>query len=446
MLTSRSRRSDTEYCPRLRYWAHEAFGTGFEPVKLAIPLTTGVAFHIGAAELLRGKSTDNAVGTALDYYREKTAKRGFDLNELEQDSFVFQEQVALTEALIRVAALRVVPVLTQTYHILEVERMDMAYLVNADDEEDSIIWRSIPDALMAERDDDHDLYQLSWKTASTYDPKKEIANRTDMQGISEAWTWEQRPGLQDSATNGWLWKLAGLSDGIRPPRIRGVQMVYLVKGQRREGRTKGQYETYSPLVRPWRNIGINGYAWRYEWTSQEPGDMYPSTHRLGKGWEPFRPWEAMGTKEWIQMLHENRVQPEAGDCLGQQYAIPVPFYRTPAQTHHWREQTACQEIQIRAAMQDIRPAESMIQYLEEQVRAGCLENLEGLAQARNTLMIKLDHEFPQYTHTCPNFFGRRCPCWDICWGPGHIAENPVGSGLYQIKEPYTGPEPEPVEA
>src|SRR6185369_2287435 len=38
LLTSRSRALDYQRCPRARWWLHEASGTGFQPIKVAIPL------------------------------------------------------------------------------------------------------------------------------------------------------------------------------------------------------------------------------------------------------------------------------------------------------------------------------------------------------------------------------------------------------------------------
>jgi len=51
-LASRSRRQTALRCARARYFLDEAFGHGWEPVKLAVPLLTGGSVHKGLATLL----------------------------------------------------------------------------------------------------------------------------------------------------------------------------------------------------------------------------------------------------------------------------------------------------------------------------------------------------------------------------------------------------------
>ena len=54
---------------------------------------------------------------------------------------------------------------------------------------------------------------------------------------------------------------------------------------------------------------------------------------------------------------------------------------------------------------------------------------------------RLDELFPQTTERCGDWFHRRCPAWELCHGAPHVAQDPVGSGLYEIKRQY-----EPEEA
>src|SRR6185369_4864922 len=154
--------------------------------------------------------------------------------------------------LVRLAGLRVVPRLLEIYEVLEVERLDTRILhaeVGGDylsaelqaaldihgEPGFQITWRSIPDALLRSRSDGG-LYLLSWKTCSSL-PFDDDA-RVDMQGVSEAWaiqgrldTWAQDMLDGKSGPPGWFWPEYPRGS---PPKIRGVQMVYLVKGQRRD--------------------------------------------------------------------------------------------------------------------------------------------------------------------------------------------------------------------
>jgi len=469
LLSSRSRVQDGQRCQRARYLLHEAQGTGFSPAKVAVPLATGGAVHVGLENLLLGFGVENAVEASLEEFRGQCTGRQLDIEVLESQSFVFQEQMALTEALVRLVGTRVLPVLLKRYEVLEVERMDKEVLVQDRDSESrtfaeldenkcgpnswSVMWRSIPDALVRDRESG-DLYIISWKTTTGFDLQKDQDARTDMQGLSEAWGVEER-------LMGWnmrmhnpegipSWFVAHVRNG-GSFSIRGVQMIYLVKGQRRKkgipanvqleqvgqlGESTECYQHQSPLIYGYRRLGDGseapGYATDLFWTCQEPHPFRwakrgtcpgGKNHKRGDEWASFAAWATEGgIRAWLELLE--KTEP---DTLDAQWAMPVPHFRTRESVERWLRQTRAAESRHARDLLSVRELESA--WSEEQ-------NAEMKADLFERLQVRLDESFPQTTEMCGNWFHRKCPVWEICHGPGEIARDPVGSGLFQVKEQY----------
>lgn len=397
MLTRRSAIVQYQRCPRSRYWLYEHAGTGLEPVKQAIPLVTGTAVHRGAQLLLTGTPADQAATIAIAEYQESCSDRGLDLAELEDASFTYHEQLALSEALIRLLDVRVIPALLAQYEVLEVERQGTIHNFAP-----GVDLNYRPDALLRSRVDG-DLMILSWKTTSTYSPLVEGRYRVDMQNQSEVWCRDNDSPALDGP-------------------IRGVQMAFLLKG-RRVPRTAAQDAPDGPIIKQSRLDSPLIWGYRdgsfppkfaasrfYHCTEPHPmrrSKWYPSgmcetpgkLHKLGDDWESFPVWEAMGTRGWIEMLTTGQVA-HAETVLDSQWVFPVPIYRNTQTIGNWREQAQFQEGRIAEALR------------------------AGIAPSPDV--------FPQYTHTCEGYFGRRCPCYDLCWGPAEVADAPLMSGLYQI--------------
>lgn len=492
LLTSRSRVQNFQRCPRARYWLDESpqetnseetpgevvTTYGLEPVNLAVPLVTGGSVHIGLASLLRAfigspeqtvsqELIEKAVGEAVGDYQAKCQGRNFALDQLESQSFVYNEQLALVEALVRLAGMRIVPKLLEIYEVLEVEQMDRAELARTSGTlihasgKFELLFRSIPDALLRNRADG-DLYVLSWKTTGEYSSQKDQDARTDAQGLSEPWALEERLGRwserADRAEEEDLltlpqWFKNHMMDG-GSTRIRGVQMVYLVKGPRRkmakdqmiaEGATEDQlrnggamYKTASPLLYGYMSdkSGLAPqFAWSAEWTCARAHPMrksqwYPNgecpgdgrTHRRGDEWKSFPVWAQKppdgrsGVHMWLDSLNSGGVTPEAGDCLDQQWAMPMPHFRTLEAVKSWHRQTKAQEQRVAGAL--------------VQIRANAAKDIE--------FDEILDSVFPQVTEKCANWFNRKCPAWEICHGPSHVAADPLGSGMFRPKSQYKG--------
>jgi hypothetical protein len=461
ILTSRSRYQDWVRCNRARFWLHEWRGTGLEPVRVALPLAAGTSIHAGLAALLKAPSDlDGAVKVAISDYEAKCSGRGLDIDLLESQSFVFAEQKALVEALVRMAGMRVVPRLLEMYEVLEVETMDRRPLWrdewDGSGETMEIIWRSIPDALLRSRDDGQ-LYLLSWKTCSQL-PKDSDA-RVDVQGVSEAW------GIGGRLEARWLELQASMTtqetsltalDRVllqlpTEPQIRGVQMAYLVKGQRREagkdatqhvleGAAGKVYKTASPLIYGYQDKSFPpklAHATMWQCSSPHPmrkSQWYPSgecpgdgrNHKRGDEWQSFPVWETLGVKDWLEMLDRGEVTPEAGDILDAQWALPVPMYRTQDQLERWFRQAQTVEKRIASDLGMLREFEGAL-----------AENPDDL-DLLDTFLERLDRSVfgPMSTDQCEHWFGRRCPMVPVCHGTQDAVVDPVGTGLFQIKTQY----------
>lgn len=495
--SSRSRHTDGIRCPRARWLGHERLegdSEGLESVKVALPLATGGSVHVGlqtiltrtmesptarllvypAKLLLYPQWIEEGVTAALADFDSRCEGRGFQLDELEDRSYVYNEQKALTEALTRLAGMRVIPRLLETYEVLEVERPDQEVLYQDTNDDDEpcqdpweIMWRSIPDALLRARDSG-DLYVLSWKTTAQYDARKDSEDRVAMAQASEPWALQTRltrqwnhlhdpenevfPGgvgkwVDDDGTEDeMLTWLAGLP---APPRIRGTQMVYLVKGVRRQGSqadsTPEQLsagvrmkKTASPLIYGYQDKSFPPkLAWGSEWRCSVPHPMrksswYPTgecpgdgrNHKRGDDWQSFPVWTTLGVKDWMEALNQGKVTPEAGDPLEAAFAIPVPHFLDQGTIAKWKRQVTAKERRYAQVLAQVREYETAL-----------AEN-PGDDKLRETLERVLDELIPQdgaATGECYNSFGRPCQFVEICWGPEHVRRDPVGSGLYQVR-------------
>lgn len=417
-MTSRSRLIEYQRCQRSRYWLHEAFGTGYELVKQAVPLATGKIGHLVFAEMLREKDAQDAIRTGLELYDAECGRRGLQVAELEDQNKVYAEQRALVEGLGWLAALEVIPRLLETYEVLEVEQMDVVKLGAG---EPDIYWRSIADGLLRNREDG-ELYVLSLKTPA--EPSRDGQARVDMQGISETWAIEQRP---------------------QEPKIRGVQMLYLYKGRKIPAKDDPGSEVAlgkswrhnNPLIWGYRDQGFPpSFAAQREWRCTTPHSMrkskwYPTgecpgdgrAHRRGDDWQSFAVWETMDLHDWIVRLQ--RDEPAA---LGACWAMPVPNFRQAYEIERWKRQMVAQERKIAQDLDYVREFEAV-------------EKDNGGQEAFEARMTALDITFPMATEKwCDDTYGRRCPAWDLCHGPESTTRYPLASGLYQVREQYEAPE------
>lgn len=460
IISSRSRILDGLRCPRAGWWLAGYEGVGLEPVRVAVPLATGGAVHAGLASLMEDLrdgqplGIELAVAEAFDVYDESCAGRDFDIEVLAERSYVYTEQRALVEGLVRMAGLDILPVINRDYEVLEVEQEDKVDLTSR------IEWHATPDALVKSRTDGH-LYLISWKTCATWDEGRVDQARTDMQGVSEAWTLEQRltkwHKLISESDQKYIEKTEyiGIPDwfvkhylagGV--PEVRGTQMIYLVKGQRRQasadnvedvtGGTQlvGVYKTASPLVYGYKqpNGGISDqFCASLKYVCDKPHAMrksqwYPTGECPGDGrrhvrtgnWQSFPAWQSLGVRAWVEMIQDGQVE---GARLSDSWVMPpVMFRRREEKAKFFRQLEHMEHARGRAV--------------------SSAEEAKGWAFAYNTQERwdgydeELDIQFPQNGEKCYDWFGRACPCLELCHGASETRRDPIGSGLYQLKTQY----------
>lgn len=458
MFSDRSRLMEYQRCPRSRYLGYQWGGTGIRRIRQSIPLATGQFVHVGLEDLLRQVmamedqphahlrvDVERAVKAAVDGYQKEVQARGLDVELGEDGQAVADEQIALTEGLVRayVKAPTGLQALLSQYRIVEVEREDVWERFTEPD----ITFQSRADALLQERSSG-DLYVLSLKTAATNDWRKDNENRHDVQGLSEVavierrlrtWyeNWQRNGSPKPSSESGvkhqnWSDATCGIFSAIdSPPRIMGVQMVFLVKGQRRQAYDGGPYQTASHLLKGYykEDVTDREYAWKSElpcpgagmhvvaYTKKGPklceGKKF---HKLGVDWHQFDTWRgdgSMGVKEWIDMLASGTVQVEAGDPFGSVVWMPLPYFRQDQDMQDWVEQAQAQEQLVTIAAADV-----------ERTRV----------EAPQVLRRLLNISFPQYRRACD--WPSACQFIPICFGDETGLTNPFGTGMFQARQPH----------
>ena len=387
----RSRILEWTRCPRSRWLGSHFNGHGITSGTLRVPLVTGGSIHLGLEQLSKGATADVAAAAAVDNYRSQAdaALRAAG-TALDHFDYTVEEQASLTEALVRVYALKGYPALTAEWEVLEVEseyEWDLA---------PGLRMMSRLDGLLRRRSDG-ELGVLSFKTdKGSYLEDKLPAGRIDLQGLTEP--------------------LAVLHSkwGIAP---QWVKMEWLIKGAwKEEVKGSGQHFQDSFLVRPWRNAANGAIRWQRFWPCPgEPHEVMGANgkpwkckgnvkqHGLGDGWERVPIWQHMPIKEWIGLLAEEPGALEA--CLFLPPAIP----RSLAEMYSAQRIIASQELDI-----DRR-----------------LANLAAHNGPEGPMLEALDVNFPptgKWNDQCHHSFGGLCQFITLC----HSADQ--GAALIQWKE------------
>lgn len=375
ILIALSRLNSYFKCQRDYFWNYEYKGSGVRGAKSPIPLAVGGAVHSGLQALLSGTSVEAAVQAASSELRDRLQKSPLLLEPNEDVLESYAEQEKLIEALVRVYARRGLPKLTNDYEIIEVEQEYDLKL------SDNVILRSRADGLLRKRSDGR-LYVLSFKTAKRYDRRHSSDGNHDVQGLAEA----------------------AAIEGLRGEEINGVQMEYLIKGDRQESRKgSGRYIQNTPLLHPWKKDGI--YAHSFAWSDCNGGG-----HRLGKGWERINIWDDMSISDWITRCERIMDQPEAGDSLESVCVQPPPYYRRHSELEDWIQQTRVIGEQLFAKRNRLSSTEEMGVGLRE----------------------FLNVNYPQNRRACD--WPSACSMQGICFGP--CGSEPEETGLYQIRRKW----------
>jgi len=461
-FTSRSAIEDYQKCPRLRWWRQFALGRGISPSKKSIPLSTGSCIHAGVEYLFRwakeiklevGSSREtfncsqleyesaieNAVSASRKLYHDLVFDAGFtgvgvsgDINE----KFTYNEQVALTEALIRAWAMKELPSILAEYEIVGTEKEITVNLPGTD-----IVFQARVDAELRHRID-RSYYNYSLKSVKMWNERSDKSYRKDLQGLTEIWAVEnEREGLgrcEDTILNSLDWlkrrgyvqqtNIASIEKFLQSKLplkgkvVDAVKFCFLIKGDRREsgkdysyydnGDGSGRYVTYSPLIRGYKRIGTMSIEYAHSYKFPNPNNK-SGMGTLGKGWEPFNVWEDKGVggvKGWMEKLSEKDgegkyvIQPDCGDIIKNCVITPETYMRSGGEVESAITQIVSQEHQVFLG-------------------AGLIE----------VLPIDLDRYFPQHRHSC--HWPSDCEMLAACWNP-MTGDDPIGSGLYEIRTPH----------
>lgn len=374
-LLSRSALQEYQRCPRRWYWQYGYKGLGVVPRRQQLPLLFGSCAHLGLQKILENGDLDGALSAADHEFTLQARAKGLDLQASEDAVFVYNEQRALLEALLRAWFLVRYPSFRAEYEVLDIEREELWTPT------DGIGFMARADGLLRSRSDES-LYILSFKTAKQWSSKNDQEARNDIQGISELVAIESRLG----------------------ERIQGIQMEYLIKGRRDEfPKGSGIYRTYNPLIHPWYNQGTGKYAWKWDWQDLDGG------HTLGGKFRQVNIWEREGVREWVQLLLTSTVQSEAGDCLPHYIISPIPYYRNRDEITSWQIQAATQAKELKTKLE-----------------------LTEVGREHGVLLSALDVEFPQYRHSCN--YPTACPYKQICFGSS--GPEPEQDPRYEWREPH----------
>jgi hypothetical protein len=448
--TSRSAVEAFQDCPRYRYNQYFLNGKGLVAKSKSVPLVTGSTVHRGVEHMLcrvrinEPVNVDIAVQEAIREYVDECEREGFRFSGKGTDTdkqqwFTFCEQKALAEGLIRAWAIAELPRIQERYKVLFVER-DIEPIEIAP----GVWFQAKVDAEFQDKES-KDYFNYSLKTMKQWDERAENSYKSDLQGVTEIWAVEEDCKRADKLIDKLIMDLGELDHYHRYPqanieqisyylfkkklgkKVSGVRFCILIKGARYKdtyGVDPELYVTHSPLVRGYKFIGPSSITYAHSY-------KYPSVANksgfglLGKGWDSFNVWEQMGVKEWIDMLASGEIQPELGDVIKKNVVTPVEYFRSEGEIETAIEEVRLQEVRVKTA----------IEAINGNFGAWSLPMNFDYNNQEKIIRYMLDGTFPHVKKHCEFHFGGPCEYKDLCWKP-EVAQDPIGSGLYQIRMPH----------
>lgn len=399
IYVDRSRIQSREKCPTDRYlnYCYDlpnqhldkeigiATVPGIQRIARSVPLCTGIAVHHGIAGLaalvqsnpaqpFTPEQVDDSVTAALAEYDKVLANRGFSQGisaTSGEVSWIIAEQRALTEALVRVAALRVLPpFLNSSHKIISVEKERVTWLGEDLATNTTILLLTRADLEMYDQENKY-LYVINFKTAKTWDDRDQDRLTINMQNMCEPKALQAT--LQAHFSGKLQPEFAGL-DFAPTTSVAGVQYIVLLKGESRYDNHRGHDVTYSHLTRAWTSLdhvtGRMQYAWRYHHEGSKRQVMSKAT-----GFHPFESYPG-GTSQWIDDLAGGMIWGEAGtigqwhnatdrglllggetqsDPLSECVVMPAMCYSHPYRLQEWQDQTVRDELRFQQDLQQDRP-------------------------------------------------------------------------------------------
>lgn len=533
IYVDRSRVESHQRCARLRFLEYHQNDIGITSKRKPLPLAVGSSTHVGLATLLEEgqklyASTKEPYGItftsqlrSLEDYAVKSALADFaqfqaqlDIDAAEQyamegpalddpelrakmaalvakgrsdfDIYLYREQAALVEALVRAYARRRLLPLLEQYEVLEVERegqwllsdwQDAGTYVRVDCENKCGMWNgssfdeqhpwpkkcpgcqgpivcdseyaheiwfmSRPDALLLERQS-RELYILSYKTAAKWDRRKAEDAKRDMQGLSEGVEVEKRLGeWWQLAREGNADKLmregcsVKMNEFLRvapaAPRIMGIRYEYLLKGDRwtdKDLTARLGIETRSqrsPLVRAYKNDGMAAGDEQFNVSWDFVKETGETSKLYYKNWRSAAVWESMPIEKWINMLDQT------AEVMGED-GTTSRGWGGPAQATGFLTAHPLDELFIPPIIQfrnedDLRDLVDQLEHQEQRVAEGVASVNAASDEGERRHMLNV--HFPQSRRACE--YPSTCQFVKVCYGGEDIRRDPLGSGLYKIR-------------
>jgi len=427
IVSDRSRILAGNRCLRQRFFEYHCLNTGIRQKKLNLPTSVGTLVHSGRALILEGKDLEEVITQVLSEFDIAFKSKEIDLDLTEDQLFVYEEQRAMVEGMVRIWYYVMFPKLKSEFEVVKVYQTSSydkeGFLIPASVKEaiepeinwilseeelldgevlhPRITFMSRPDAILRNKSTGgivvDSFKTTSYNTIISYNDEGEQVdkNKYDDQGISELIAVE---------------RLLGES-------VESVRMEFFVKGARKkstytlsDGSKEQRKLQQSFIVHPWKkDNGIGGveYACKWEWK-----DEYGNSKRLGKGWNRVDIWKEMTVKEWVELL----IQDNYGD-LENLFLTPYPYVRSTEDVENWIEQNSYKELTIARHLEELKSVEPTL--------CGPRESESGKVYNR-----WLNHFFPQDRSNCFQY-GGFCSFVDICW-----SGEKTTSSLYEKREPH----------
>jgi hypothetical protein len=534
IFVDRSRYETGLRCQRMRYLEYHWGGTGLAPMKKSLPLCVGGSVHVGLAAMLQDAQTalndklsnsmvtqtklsgmtqseadlwrmieERAVAAALadfeQYAKQIEAEHsdnptladpalGINPTRYDMDEYLFLEQSALVEGMVRAYARRRLRPLLEEYEVLEVERggewklsewakykgmMEHDYSnppISGTKErslqEDYELWfMSRPDALLRDRQSNQ-LILLSFKTATSWDIRKARDAEHDMQGMSEGIEIERRladwwEAVRKIEAGGNIeHEKEMVSDVIdarmynyllaldAPPRILAVRYEYMLKGERWKDRDLSerfgvemrsqkshlvrQYVAVSTPQRGAAGYSIGDVCWSWDFVRDDGRDG----SLAWQNWKSRPVWgEPGGVRGWIDKLAD-AAETMSGEDTTVGMEPRLLGYKCDAQSVgvtkvHPLDAIFLPPMLIYRNEDELRDLVEQMESVERRVAEGVEE--VGLARDDADARHLLNVHFPMTRRACE--YPTSCSYIKLCYGGENIRKDPLGSGLYKIRTP-----------
>jgi hypothetical protein len=427
--TDRSRIETWEKCCRKRYWQYEYDGTGLQPTgernlkldaRIGQGVHDGIEFGLGSlgdhAEIIRNGARNIAAlaaGYGMGKYMKALADEGIAVTTMEEQQRreVF-EGADIVSALVYAWLRLRLPSMLRDGDVLAIEReLDMDFAVG----EHTVRLMTRPDIVWRRRADGA-VFIRNIKTV-----------REPRTTWREQWALDMQTLSEPLAVDKWLADNAHQLgyDKMQYDVVNGVIIDGLVTGSVLDyPRGSGKFYHNTPLLYGWVRKGDAPFGqdeWypRYEWHCTGP-------HKMGNGrkCDGDRDHKLSGvTKQsvaanypggvlaWIDRLLEEELP-----LVEEQVIELPPIIRSPYAIERWKRQALRREVDIARRAEEVS--------LSQHPEIGDGQPLDEV----------LDYTFPMHTASGNCLRPGQCSCYALCHGAA--AADPVGSGLYRVREPH----------